>query len=54
MAAKKPKKRADKYNEKLRIKASFDDLMGVLFPKPNKAERNLSVEPTRVIRTIKK
>ena len=31
--AKKPKKqRASKYNEKLKVDASFDELMDVLFP----------------------
>ena len=33
MAKKEPKERAEKYNEKLKVNGSFDDLMGALFPK---------------------
>lgn len=38
MAEKKPKKRAEKYNEKVKTKGSFSDLMSKLFPatKPKK------------------
>ena len=28
----KPKKRANKYEEKIKVNASFDELMGALFP----------------------
>lgn len=30
----KPSKRANKYQEKVKVNGSFDDLMGALFPKP--------------------
>jgi len=33
MAEKKPKKRAEKYNEKVKAEGSFDSLMNKLFPK---------------------
>jgi len=33
MAEKKPKKRAEKYEEKVKAEGSFNDLMSKLFPK---------------------
>jgi hypothetical protein len=33
MATKKPKKRAEKYEEKVKAEGSFSDLMAKLFPK---------------------
>jgi hypothetical protein len=33
MATKKPKKRAEKYEEKVKAEGSFSDLMSKLFPK---------------------
>ncbi len=29
-----PKKRANKYQEKVKVNGTFDELMGALFPKP--------------------
>jgi len=34
-----PKKRANKYQEKVKVKGSFDQLMNALFPKPEKKEK---------------
>lgn len=39
MAAKKPKKRADKYEEKIKVKGSFNELMGALFPKTSSPKK---------------
>ena len=33
MAEKKPKKRAEKYNEKVKAEGTFGDLLNKLFPK---------------------
>ena len=40
MAEKKPKKRAEQYEEKVKTEGTFNELMGKLFPKvkPNKSE----------------
>ncbi len=43
MPVKKPKKRAEKYEEKVKAEGSFNDLMGKLFPKvkPKKTTETL-------------
>ncbi len=39
----KPKKRENKYQEKLNVNVSFDDLMDVLFPIPEKKKEKKPV-----------
>ena len=49
MAKKAPKKRAEKYEEKVKVKGSFNDLMKELFPKvkPKKDEALPKISPKK-------